>query len=107
MLDAAKAAGRKKRGSGRVAASMEEGDAAAPGLTPAESAEQKEAREHALRVLEELPEEYRMPLMMRYLGGADYATICGALEISDGALRGLLCRGMAMMRERMGEKVKR
>ena len=106
-LDAAKAASRKKRGSGRAAVAMEEGHAAAPDPTPAESAEQKEAREHALKLLEELPEEYRMPLMMRYLGGADYETICGALGLSDGALRGLLCRGMALMRERMGKFEKR
>lgn len=40
-------------------------------------------------------------LMMRYLGGAGYEEIRRGLGLSDGALRGLLARGMAMMRERM------
>jgi RNA polymerase sigma-70 factor (ECF subfamily) len=110
-LDAAKSASRKKRGSGRAARPIEESGAAAHGPTPAESAEMSEARDHALKVLQELPEEYRAPLMMRYLGGADYQTICRALQLSDGALRGMLNRGMALMRERMGkrehDKVKR
>ena len=34
-------------------------------------------------------------------GGADYDTIRRQLQISDGALRGLLSRGMALLRERM------
>lgn len=103
VLDAAKAAGRQKRGSGRVPEVIEEERAASRWPTPAEAAEVNEAQEHALKVLEEMPEEYRMPLMMRYLGGADYETICSALSLSDGALRGLLCRGMALLRERLGQ----
>jgi hypothetical protein len=35
------------------------------------------------------------------LGGADYETIRRQLNLSDGALRGLLNRGMALLRERM------
>ena len=53
-------------------------------------------------MLEELPEEYRRVLSMRYLAGADYAVIREQLGLSDGALRGLLNRGMALLRERMG-----
>lgn len=70
-------------------------------LAPPEAVAMAEARERALRLLEELPEEYKKPLAMRYLGGADYDTIKRALGLSDGALRGLLSRGMAVLRERM------
>ena len=113
-LDAMKAEGRLKRGGGAEksdqgiagkipAAGSGEAveEARDDGPTPAESAEMNEAREHALAVLEELPEEYRSVLSMRYLAGADYETIRRALSLSDGALRGLLNRGMALLRERV------
>jgi RNA polymerase sigma-70 factor (ECF subfamily) len=74
---------------------------------PPEALAQAEARDRALRLLEELPEEYRRPLAMRYLGGADYETIRRTLGLSDGALRGLLSRGMAVLRERMTAAEKR
>ena len=73
-----------------------------PGLGgggPLEALEKQEATERALRMLEELPEDYRRPLMMRYLGGCDHETIRRALGVSDGALRGQLARGMARLRE--------
>ena len=83
----------------RASAPLEE--VADAGPSPGVLAERAEARQQALRVLEELPEEYRRVLEMRYLGGAEYEVIRGALELSDGALRGLLNRGMALLRERM------
>jgi RNA polymerase sigma-70 factor, ECF subfamily len=102
-LDALKAEARHKRGGGHPAGSLgDTGDTAAEEADPAQSAQRAEAISHALSVLEELPEEYRRVLSMRYLAGADYETIRRALDLSDGALRGLLARGMALMRERMG-----
>ena len=68
---------------------------------PPDQAACSEACRRALQLLEELPEDYRRPLMLRYLGGADYETIKRQLSLTDGALRGLLNRGMAMLRERM------
>jgi RNA polymerase sigma-70 factor, ECF subfamily len=101
-LDAIKFEGRKKRG-GKDAATRSglENDLPDDGLTPPENAELAEAREHALRLLDELPDEYRRPLALRYLAGADYDTICRQLHLTDGSLRGLLNRGMALLRERM------
>jgi RNA polymerase sigma-70 factor, ECF subfamily len=99
VLDAAKFDGRKKRHgspSGQDTAGV--ADSAAG---PLENAQQTEARDQALRVLEELPEDYRRVLTLRYLAGADYAEIRRQLDLSDGALRGLLNRGMALLRERM------
>jgi len=69
--------------------------------TPDQAAQLAEDQHHALQLLAELPEDYRRPLAMRYLAGADYHTIRRALDLSDGALRGLLNRGMALLRERM------
>jgi RNA polymerase sigma-70 factor (ECF subfamily) len=69
--------------------------------TPAEAAGLRERRETVLALLRSMPQEYRLPLTMRFLGGADYQTIGRELAISNGSLRGLLNRGMAMLRSQM------
>jgi RNA polymerase sigma-70 factor (ECF subfamily) len=99
VLDHVRAEGRKKRKDGTGTATV--GEAAAGERSPSDELERAEARANALRLLEELPADYRQPLMLRYLGGADYETIRRQLNLSDGALRGLLNRGMALLRERM------
>ncbi|MGN6367918.1 MAG: RNA polymerase sigma factor [Phycisphaerae bacterium] len=100
-LDHARAENRLKRKnpSGPPA----EGEAAAPDPAPPEELERTEARTHALKLLDDLPADYREPLALRYLAGADYNTIRRQLNLSDGALRGLLNRGMALLRERMSQ----
>lgn len=57
-----------------------------------------ESRERALAILRSLPEEYRLPLTLRYLGGADFESIQLQMGISPGSLRGLLNRGMTLLR---------
>ena len=54
-----------------------------------------------LALLRSLPEEYREPLMLRYIAGADYDTIGQQLGLSNGSLRGLLHRGMSPMRSEL------
>jgi RNA polymerase sigma-70 factor (ECF subfamily) len=66
--------------------------------TPEESAQKEEARREVLEVLRSLPEEYRLPITLRYIAGADYKTIGKQLGLSNGSLRGLLNRGMAQLR---------
>ena len=111
-LDAIKFEGRQKRAGIHQKGAMQQGahptavgegaaEVADRGPSPPESLELAEARDHALKILDELPEEYRRPLSMRYLAGADYHAIREALNLTDGALRGLLNRGMALLRERM------
>ena len=56
-------------------------------------------RQQVLAVLRTLPDEYRLPLTLRYLAGADYETISRQLGLSNGSLRGLLNRGMTRLRE--------
>jgi RNA polymerase sigma factor (sigma-70 family) len=73
------------------------------GKTPQQNAEAQEQRQRVLSVLRGMPEEYRIPLMLRYLGGADYDTIARQLALSNGSLRGLLQRGMKMLREQVRE----
>jgi RNA polymerase sigma-70 factor (ECF subfamily) len=101
-IDAARRSGRKKRSAGGTRADDREMLRLADGKpTPPETIEQKEQRERALAVLRDLPDEYRQVLMLRYLGGADYETISRQLALSNGSLRGLLHRGLALLRSRM------
>lgn len=68
---------------------------------PIEELKRKEAREKVLATLRSMPEDYRVPLMLRYLSGANYDTISRQLGMSNGSLRGLLNRGMNLLRSEM------
>jgi RNA polymerase sigma-70 factor (ECF subfamily) len=70
-------------------------------LHPSDEIDQRERRETVLALLRSMPQEYRLPLTMRYLDGADYQTIGRELAITNGSLRGLLNRGMAMLRTKV------
>ena len=65
------------------------------------SAERGELRGQVLAVLRSLPEEYRLPLTLRYIAGADYETICTQLGLTNGSLRGLLHRGLKLLRTKL------
>lgn len=54
--------------------------------------------------LRQLPERYRLPLTLRYLEGFDYNKISEVLSLTDGSLRGLLNRGMKMLRQTVNIK---
>ena len=99
-FDAARRDSRKKRSAPRENTDALE-RAEDRGLTPAACSESREEREHVLAILQSLPEEYRTVLSLRYLAGADYEAMAKQLALSNGSLRGLLQRGMKMLRERM------
>ena len=99
-IDAARKTSRKKR-TGPTAGVREMLLLTDQSPSPSESAERQEEREQALAALRQLPEEYRQVLMLRYLGGADYETIAQQLALSNGSLRGLLHRGLALLRSRL------
>jgi DNA-directed RNA polymerase specialized sigma24 family protein len=40
-------------------------------------------------------------LTLRYIGGADYETICTQLGLTNGSLRGLLHRGLKILRAKL------
>ena len=70
--------------------------------SPAQDAERTDLNNQVLAVLRSLPEDYRLPLTLRYVTGADYETIETQLGLSNGALRGLLQRGLKLLRARLG-----
>jgi RNA polymerase sigma-70 factor (ECF subfamily) len=65
---------------------------------PDEAMARGETSEQVLSILRSLPEEYRAPLTLRYLGGADFESITIQLGITPGSLRGLLNRGLQLLR---------
>jgi RNA polymerase sigma-70 factor, ECF subfamily len=68
---------------------------------PAERMEKEEMRGQVLAILRSLPEEYRLPITLRYIAGADYETISIQLGLTNGSLRGLLHRGLSLLRNRL------
>lgn len=68
---------------------------------PDEQLEREEMRGQVLAMLRSLPEDYRLPLTLRYIGGADYETIRTQLGLTNGSLRGLLHRGLQLMRAKL------
>lgn len=71
------------------------------GPRPDEMAQREELRARVLSVLRSLPEEYRLPLTLRYITGANYDDIGEQLGLTNGSLRGLLHRGLKMLRDRL------
>lgn len=77
------------------------GTVAAQGPEPGDQVAREELRRRVLAVLRSLPEEYRLPLTLRYIGGADYDTISVQLGLTNGSLRGLLHRGLKLLRTQL------
>ncbi|MCI0379950.1 MAG: sigma-70 family RNA polymerase sigma factor [Gemmataceae bacterium] len=100
LTDAARRDNRQKRTAPPLASRPL---AAIPGnhLPPEEEAARAEMRGQVLAVLRSLPEEYRIPLTLRYIAGADYETIETQLGLTNGALRGLLHRGLKILKTRL------
>ena len=100
LIDSIRREGRKKRSGPREDAKALDGvtDGRA---SPDVQLEREESRQRVLSLLRSLPEEYRLPLTLRYIGGADYETIGRELGLSNGSLRGLLHRGMEKLRAGM------
>jgi RNA polymerase sigma-70 factor, ECF subfamily len=99
LIDDARRAARQKR----TAPTTEMHLARLPSPEPApdETAERTELRQRVLSVLRALPEEYRLPLTLRYIAGADYDSIGEQLGLTNGSLRGLLHRGLKLFRDRL------
>lgn len=100
VIDDVRRRSRKKRG-GATVGNVESMDPADPQLNPSQTAEDEDDKRQVLTILRNLPEMYRTPLMMRYIAGDDFDTIATQLNISNGSLRGLLQRGMAMLRKQL------
>jgi RNA polymerase sigma-70 factor, ECF subfamily len=100
-IDAARRGSRQKRNKEPQTGNLKL--AQVPGVSPGPhaQAETEETRQQVLAILRSLPEEYREPLSLRYLAGADYETIQMQMGLSNGSLRGLLHRGLKLMRAEM------
>src|SRR5262245_1836106 len=72
---------------------------------PAEDPVHSDTREKVRAILQSLPEEYRLPLTLRYIDGADYESIQLQLGLTPGSLRGLLYRGMQLLRRAVKQEV--
>ena len=66
---------------------------------PDELLDAAEDRARVRAVLATLPERHRIALTLRYLEGHDCRTVEHAMALSNGALRGILGRALAAMRE--------
>lgn len=99
VIDAARRDSRKKRTKAGERQELRLVTDHAP--PPDETAQNEEEKQRALSMLRSMPEEYRVPLMLRYLAGADYETIARQLALSNGSLRGLLQRGLKQLRDRL------
>jgi len=81
----------------QIAATLGHGLPTVP--SPEQKLEDEERRQQLLAALRTLPEDYRVPLWLHYFGGADYETIQTQMGLTNGSLRGLLHRGLKMLRE--------
>ncbi|MGA2501743.1 MAG: sigma-70 family RNA polymerase sigma factor [Tepidisphaeraceae bacterium] len=101
VVDAGRRMSRKKRAGPRT--SSEDVLLRIPSATPPPDVmlENSERRDQVLAMLRTLPEEYRLAVSLRYIGGLDHEAIQQQLGISNGSLRGLLGRGLAMMRQEL------
>ena len=100
-IDAARRDLRQKRAATPQYLTSMHKQAAQKEVPAAEQAEREETRQQVLAVLRSLPEEYRLPLTLRYIAGADYDTICTQLGLTNGSLRGLLHRGLKLLRAKL------
>jgi RNA polymerase sigma-70 factor (ECF subfamily) len=101
MIDAARREQRKKRALPGRNSKIILADVAGKEPRPDDQLEREELRAQVLAVLRSLPEEFRLPLTLRYIGGADYETIQMQMGLTNGSLRGLLHRGLKLLRQKM------
>src|SRR5262249_20963561 len=101
LADDARGAARQKRAAPARAGPGVRASHPSTARPPEEAAARTELRGRVLAVLRSLPEEYRLPLTLRYIAGNDYESIETQLGLSNGALRGLLHRGLKLLRARL------
>lgn len=76
-------------------------------IGPEEALKREERYERIRSALDTLPEQYRLPLIMRYLQEASYAEIAQFTGQTHGEIRGLLQRGTSMLRDVILDAAKR
>ena len=72
---------------------------ATAGPSPLDHRLRREVRQQVLDAIEQLPDCYRVPLVMRYYADFDYDTIGEALDVTRNQVATLLFRGKRKLRE--------
>jgi RNA polymerase sigma-70 factor (ECF subfamily) len=70
-------------------------------ISPLSRAVAAQERGAVSRAIESLPLRYRLPLVLRYFGELDYATIAVALGVTSNQVGSLLFRAKRLLRERL------
>ncbi|MCU0722793.1 MAG: sigma-70 family RNA polymerase sigma factor [Planctomycetes bacterium] len=73
---------------------------------PGKELEAAEMRDRIFEALDQLPENHRSAVVLRYMEGMDHKDIQEALGISDGSLRGILGRSLQALRTALEPWVK-
>jgi RNA polymerase sigma-70 factor (ECF subfamily) len=68
---------------------------------PDEIASRDELRQQVLEIVRALPEEYRLPITLRYIVGVDCEAISVHLGTTKSAVRSMLYRGLKVLRNRL------
>jgi RNA polymerase sigma-70 factor (ECF subfamily) len=76
------------------------------GPSPDESAQREELRQQVLEIVRILPEEYRLPITLRYIVGVDCDAIGKHLGVTKSAVRSLVYRGLKLLRKRLPPDLK-
>lgn len=90
----------RKRDPLRGAATLDEATQTASTLTPSpsEAASTAERRRIAWQAIADMPEDYRLPLVLFYREGQSIREVASALDVSEDTVRQRLSRGRAMLR---------
>ncbi|MFC1705242.1 RNA polymerase sigma factor [Planctomycetota bacterium] len=92
---------RRKQGRSPVVADPEAAEVGFAEEGPPDQAVLAERARAIRSALAGLPEQYRLPLSLRYLEGLEHDEIAQRLALSNGALRGLLHRGLTKLRQKL------
>ena len=72
--------------------------AASPDESPANLAERSASRERLAALLADLPDRYRIPVVLRHVDDLSYAELAEVLGRPEGTLKSQVHRGLAMLR---------
>ena len=78
---------------------------AAAGPTPCQAAVGEEEQALVWRALEQIPEDYRIPLVLYYREGKSVKAVAATMDLSVDAVKQRLHRGRAMLKDRMARVV--